>query len=165
MKIIKKFLLSLAIFSFNLNEQINTRKFSLALGKVGKRTRIGKRFVFVTGENIFLGKNVYIGNDVGLQASDKSITIGDYTMIANGTYITTVEHGMEHNNIPMLLQPNKTETVTIGPDVWIGAKAVILPGVKIGKGAVIGAGAVVTKDIPEYAIAVGIPAKVIRLRK
>ena len=55
--------------------------------------------------------------------------------------------------------------VTIGNDVWIGMRSIIMPGVKIGNGAVIGAGAIVTKDVPDYAIVGGVPAKVIKYRK
>ena len=55
--------------------------------------------------------------------------------------------------------------VTIGNDVWIGMRSIIMPGVTIGNGAVIGAGAVVTKDVPDYAIVGGVPAKVIKYRK
>ena len=58
---------------------------------------------------------------------------------------------------------NKPQTV-IGNDVWVGHKAIIMPGVKIGDGAIIGAGSMVTKDVPPYAIAAGVPAKVLRKR-
>jgi acetyltransferase-like isoleucine patch superfamily enzyme len=61
-------------------------------------------------------------------------------------------------------QPTYVAKVIIEDDVWIGANATILPGVRVGKGSVIGAGSVVTNDIPEYSIAVGIPARVISKR-
>lgn len=57
------------------------------------------------------------------------------------------------------------QKVTIGDDAWIGTRVIILPGVSVGKGAIIGAGAVVTKDVPEYAVVAGVPAKVIKYRK
>ncbi|HDZ8876661.1 hypothetical protein J4G66_16215 [Aeromonas dhakensis] len=59
---------------------------------------------------------------------------------------------------------SSNQKIKIGNDVWIGANAIILPGVTIGDGAVVGAGAVVTRDVPDYAIVVGVPAKVIRQR-
>lgn len=59
----------------------------------------------------------------------------------------------------------RTAPVTIGNDVWIGMRSIIMPGVNIGDGSVIGAGAVVTKDVPAYAIVGGVPAKVIKYRK
>lgn len=63
-----------------------------------------------------------------------------------------------------ILSIDKNNRIIIGNDVWIGANTVILPGVKIGNGAVIGAGAVVTKDVPDYAVVVGVPAKVLKYR-
>lgn len=67
-------------------------------------------------------------------------------------------------NVPMAMQGLENLPVTVGDDVWIGSRVMILPGVKIGKGSIIGAGAVVTKDIPEYSIVGGVPAKLIRSR-
>jgi acetyltransferase-like isoleucine patch superfamily enzyme len=78
-------------------------------------------------------------------------------------HITDVNHGIEHGT-PIRTQPLEDDPVKIGNDVWIGAGCSILPGVTIGNGAVIGARAVVTKDIPENAIAVGVPAKVLKYR-
>ena len=65
----------------------------------------------------------------------------------------------------MIAQGGTVVQVTIGDDVWIGTRAIILPGVTIGNGVIIGAGAVVTKDVPDYAIVGGVPARVIRFRK
>lgn len=80
--------------------------------------------------------------------------------------IITINHKTERTDIPMkgqgVLSPQK---VTICDDVWIGARVIILPGVTIGKGSIIGAGAVVTKDVPEYAVMGGVPARVIKFRK
>lgn len=86
---------------------------------------------------------------------------GDNVMIAPGVTITTVGHPLspkgrrEHRGI--------AKEVHIGNDVWIGANAVILPGVTIGDGTVVGAGAVVTKDIPPMSVVAGVPAKVIKM--
>ena len=62
-------------------------------------------------------------------------------------------------------QGSRVAKVTIGNDVWIGMRSIIMPGVKIGNGAVIGAGAIVTKNVPDYAIVGGVPAKIIKYRK
>lgn len=76
------------------------------------------------------------------------------------------DHEMSRRDIPMRLQGDSvSKPVVIGDDVWIGARSIILKGVHIGKGAVIAAGAVVTKDVPEYAIVGGVPAKVIKYRE
>lgn len=77
----------------------------------------------------------------------------------------TTSHGFDDLDRPIRLQPEPpVRSVSIGDDVWIGTRVTILPGVKIGTGAVIGACSVVTKDIPSYAVAVGNPARVIRQR-
>ena len=74
-------------------------------------------------------------------------------------------HQFSRTDIPMRLQGHRQyQPVLIEDDVWIGARAIILPGLRIGKGAIVGAGSVVTKDVPPYAICVGNPARVIKSR-
>jgi maltose O-acetyltransferase len=89
--------------------------------------------------------------------------IGDDVMMGPEVLIYTSNHTMEAG-IPMRLQPLKSAPVHIGNDVWIGARCIILPGVTIGDGAVLAAGAVVTRAVPANAIVGGIPAKVIKYR-
>ena len=83
------------------------------------------------------------------------IDVGESTQLGPGVLITTTTHDFRHS------MRTEFRQVKIGKWVWIGANAVILPGITIGQYAVIGAGSIVTKDIPDYAIAVGNPAKVI----
>ena len=79
--------------------------------------------------------------------------------------ILTENHRFERTDIPMRLQGRQElRPVAIHDDVWIGTRVIILPGVTVGRGAIIGAGAIVTKDIPEYAIVGGNPAKLIKYR-
>ena len=85
-------------------------------------------------------------------------------MISQCVFITSNKHGITKNKQLMRLQKEIQKEVIIGSDVWVGAKAIILPGVHIGKGAVIAAGAVVTKDVPAYTIVGGVPARVIKQR-
>lgn len=80
--------------------------------------------------------------------------------------IYTQNHCYEDETKPIIQQGyTKTKPVVIGDDVWIGARAIILPGVNIGSHSVVGAGAVVTKDVPDYSVVGGVPAKVIKRRK
>lgn len=86
-------------------------------------------------------------------------------MMGPDVVILTHTHNIERTDIPMGAQGSRVAKVVIGNDVWIGMRSIIMPGVNIGNGVVIGAGAVVTKDIPDYAVVGGVPAKIIRFRK
>jgi maltose O-acetyltransferase len=115
------------------------------------------------------GMNVRVGNNSGIGAYSKiqnGTTIGENVMMGPECHIYTINHIFKRIEIPMITQGlNTVDPVYISDDVWIGARVIILPGVTVEKGAIIGAGAVVTKDVPEYAVVGGNPAKVIRLRK
>lgn len=111
---------------------------------------------------IHIGSHTYINRNTFLD-SILSLTIGSECAIGPGCYITDHDHGMDVS-LPPLSQPMVGKATKVGDRVWIGANVTILKGVTIGSGAVIGAGSVVTKDIPENAIAVGVPAKVIRYK-
>jgi acetyltransferase-like isoleucine patch superfamily enzyme len=109
--------------------------------------------------------DVTIGNNCGIGLSNViigPITIGNYVMLAQNIVISGLNHGYADVNLPPRLQKVTTKQITINDDVWIGANCVITAGVTIGKHAVIGAGSVVTKDIPEFCVAVGNPARVIK---
>lgn len=79
--------------------------------------------------------------------------------------ILTHTHNIERTDIPMGQQGMRISEVVIGNDVWIGMRVIIMPGVKVGDGVVIGAGAVVTKNVPDFAIVGGVPAKGIKYRE
>lgn len=111
---------------------------------------------------IYIGADTYINRHTFIDAT-LSITIGKMCGIGPSCYITDHDHGLDLT-FPPLEQPIISVPTKIGDRVWIGANVTILKGVNIGNDAVIGAGSVVTKDIPEKAIAVGNPAKVIRER-
>ncbi|PBQ33318.1 maltose acetyltransferase [Sphingobacteriaceae bacterium] len=110
------------------------------------------------GYNIYCGSRVYFNvNCVVLDSA--RVTIGSNVMFGPGAHIYTAAHPLD---VATRRVKEFAEPVTIGDDCWIGGGAIICPGVNIGSGSVIGAGAVVTKDIPENCLAVGNPAKVIR---
>ena len=111
-------------------------------------------------KNIIIGKSVSFGGNVTLFGT-ASITIGDHSMIALNVVIHTSTH--DYNCHPMWIK-RIDRPVKIGKHVWIGAGAIILPGVKIGDFAVVGAGSVVTKHVPLGAIVAGNPARLIKYR-
>ena len=91
--------------------------------------------------------------------------IGRYVMMGTDVIIITRNHRFDRTDIPMMEQGFEEERpVYIGNDVWIGDRVLILPGVHIGDGSIIAAGAVVTKDVPPYSIVAGVPARKIRDR-
>ena len=92
------------------------------------------------------------------------VTIGNNVIIGPYCVIHSANHRMDNLETPIAIQGYENKPVCIEDDVWIGARVVILPGVTIGEKAVVGAGSVVTKDIPSKAVAVGNPAQVIRMR-
>jgi maltose O-acetyltransferase len=108
-----------------------------------------------------IGNNSGIGDNAWLGA----VKIGDNVMMAPNVTILSRNHVFEDKLIPMSKQGvTEDNPVIISDDVWIGTRAIILPGVTIGKGSIIGAGAVVTKNVPEYTIVAGNPARVIKQR-
>lgn len=109
------------------------------------------------GEDSFVGCNAVLGAGGGIQ-------IGSHVLIGQSVNIHSENHIFQDGARLICEQGVEYHGVTIGDDVWIGSKATILDNVHIGQGAVIGAGSVVTRDIPPYAVAVGVPAKVIRYR-
>ena len=90
------------------------------------------------------------------------VTIGSHVNLAQGITVTALNHNFEDTNKRIDEQGVNTTPVTIGDDVWIGANAVILPGVHIGNHCVVAAGAVVTKDVPAHSLVAGVPAKIIK---
>jgi acetyltransferase-like isoleucine patch superfamily enzyme len=109
--------------------------------------------------------DVIIGNNCGIGLSNVIIgpvTLGNYVMLAQNIVISGLNHGYEDVTLPPRIQKVITKQIIINDDVWIGANCVVTAGVTIGKHAVIGAGSVVTRDIPEFCVAVGNPAKVIK---
>jgi len=121
------------------------------------RIHIGDRFFYPA--NIEVGEGSVIGDNAFLDGRDRLI-IGNHVDIASGVMIYNSEHDINSEDFGAIVAP-----VEIGDYVFIGPRAIILPGVKIGKGAVVAAGAVVTKDVEEFTIVGGVPAQVIGERK
>lgn len=112
--------------------------------------------------SITIGTGCFFGYRICMLAAG-TITIGDHVLMASDITLCAHNHGMDpESDIPYMDQPLTCAPITIADDCWIGDKVIVLPGVTIGKGSIIGAGSVVTKDVPEYSIAVGNPARVVK---
>lgn len=115
--------------------------------------------------SLHIGSNTYIQSGCILNAFVGSIIIGANCMIAHRCAFTPYQHGLANTDLPMREQTLISRgDIVVKDDVWLGLNVCVMDGVTIGQGAVVGAGAVVTKDIPPYAIAGGVPARVIRFR-
>ena len=131
---------------------------------VGEDFKIYHKVFICVGKrgSIEIGSSGHIGVDSYLNAAEGKISIGDNVVIAPKTQIYSYSNACRDNS--PISENHSVADVVIGDHVWIGAGAVILPGVRISRGAVVGAGAVVTKDVKENEIHAGVPARFIRKR-
>lgn len=146
----------------------------ISLGSKKIRAALARGFVRSAGKNIDIqkgarfSKSMKIGDNSGIGINcvlQGDVSIGNNVMMGPEVWIYTRNHEHARTDIPMRDQGFEAEKpVVIMNDVWIGSRVTILPGVKIGNGVIIGTGAVVTKDIPDYTIAAGNPAKVVKNR-
>lgn len=118
------------------------------------------------GFNIHLGLNSRINAQCCVWASENSkIVLGDNVLMGPGVKMFSSNYTTMDTEVPMIFQPFVERDIIIGNDVWLGSGSILVAGVTVGDGTIIAAGSVVTKDIPEYTIAGGIPAKPIKRRK
>ncbi len=131
---------------------------------IGDRTTIRENAVVMSyGGPITLGSDCSI-NPYSMLYGHGGLEIGDMVRIASHVVIIPANHCFDDPDVPIMAQGITTESVRIGDDVWIGANCTILDGVEIGSGSVVGAGSVVTRDVPPMSVAAGNPARVMRKR-
>lgn len=143
---------------------------SLSNVHIGKETEIlpnSRIQLFASNEfvdpKIVIGDNCYFCYDVSLLAG-ADITIHNNVLIASRVLICSESHGMNpESDLPYMSQPLLGAPIEIGDNCWIGENVVVLSGVSIGEGCIVGASSVVTKDIPPFSIAVGSPARVVKV--
>ena len=139
--------------------------------KIGNNFSIGRNSIIeCTGVLRELGEGIEIGENVGIAANAfiavrGKVKIGNNTIFGPGVSIHAENHNFSELETPIRLQGATRKGITIGEDCWIGAKTIILDGVNIGSHVIVAAGAVVNRDIPDYAIVGGVPAKIIKMRK
>ena len=156
--------------------------------RIGDQVTIDDQVVLdakgAANRGITLGQGVFLGRGTILSCKDGDITLGDHVNIGfhseifSGSSVTVGRHGLfaaytylvggghefERGDLAVLEQPRSSRGITLGDNVWLGAGAKVLDGVCLGDDVVVGAGAVVTSDLPPGAVAVGIPARVVRTR-
>lgn len=146
-------------YSWKISKIIRAVTGKLLFEYCGKKVDIGRR-IKLSGQ-ISLGDGSGIGDFCHIQGK---ISIGKNVMIAPECVFLAETHKFNDINVPMNQQGKEYKEIIIDDDVWIGYRSIILQGVRIGRGSIIGAGAVVTKSVPEYAIVAGVPAKIIKYR-
>lgn len=132
--------------------------------KIGNRCDIlDYALIYTYGGNIEIGDDCSI-NPFCVIYGHGGLKIGNKVRIATHTVIIPANHSFDRLDVSIMEQPEVRKGIEIGDDVWIGSGVRILDGVKIGSGVVIAAGSVVNKDIPDYAVAAGVPVKIIKFR-
>ena len=160
------------IYIYNMIARLlpETRCFSLKSAmlrwcgaKIGSNVRINSSAHILGIGNLEIGNDVWIGNDcIIMPMSPATLKIGNCVDIAPGVYISTGTHEINHGHDGHSAGIGMNMDIIICDGAWLGACSVVLPNVTIGERAVIGAGALVNRNIPSHSVAVGIPAKPIR---
>ena len=131
------------------------------LKKIGRNVWIAEWAHFGYGSDVEIGDNSGLGKNCAISHA----TIGNNVLMGPDFLYIPLNHAFERIDVPIKMQgKHSPEQLIVDDNVWIGARVIVLPGVHIGHDAVIGAGAVVTKDVPPYAIVAGNPAKILRMR-
>jgi virginiamycin A acetyltransferase len=150
----------ISLIPFRFGEYVRYEFYKRTLSSCGRNVNINFGTI-LSYPDITIGSNVWLGpyNTFG------HVDIGDYSLTAQGCHFLSGrrQHGFDQVEFSIMKQPGKARRIRIGPDIWVGANATVLA--NIGRGCIIGAGSVVVDDIPDWAIAVGNPARVIRLRE
>ncbi|HEX4329626.1 MAG TPA: acyltransferase [Burkholderiales bacterium] len=130
--------------------------------KCGEGVLIKRGAYFGSGREIELGARSQIGHNARL---DHDVVIGADVLMGPDVVMMSAGHAYEDPEVPINRQgQTPRRPIHIGNDVWLGTRVVVLPGVRIGDGAVVGANAVVTRDVPPRAVVAGVPARVVRMR-
>jgi acetyltransferase-like isoleucine patch superfamily enzyme len=131
------------------------------------------------GDGVFLGRNtilsckngdITLGNEANIGfnveiSSSAHVRLGERTLVAAYTYLVGGDHLIDRVDVPILHQGRTARGIDVAENVWLGSHVVVTDGVRIGRDAVIGAGAVVIGDVPEFHIAAGVPARIVRDRR
>jgi len=135
------------------------------LARAGTNLRVAEQVMINNPGMVSVGDNCYIGTGAQFYPWNAPITLGNNVLIAAGVRMITRKHGFAEIDHPMGAQGYTNAPIVVEDDVWIGFGTVVLPGVTIGRGSIVGAGAVVTRDVEPYSIVGGVPARLIRRRE
>lgn len=121
------------------------------------------RVTIIQSNRLVVGRNCAVNTGSYINAKG-GICFGDNVLVGANVTLSSGKHPIEGSNPPIFERPTEPLPIIVEDDVWIGANAVIMPGVTLKKGTVVGAGAIVTKNTEEYSVVVGIPARILKYR-
>ena len=155
--------LHIAFSDFKYRKKL--QKLFNTLGEVGRNVHIRLNPSSSSPQNLYSGSNVWIGDNFYVKA-EGGVKIGSGTIISRNVEIWTSNHNYDSSDLAAVPYDKRmiTKPVTVGENVWIGTRVILLPGVTIGEGAIIGAGSVVCKDVPVGAVVGGNPAEIKKYR-
>ena len=167
----KRYLIALLLYPYY---KIRYRKFKFG-SYISPKSDIHSPRSLSIGKKVEIWQNstVWVASDINIEDYVQinpysfisgNVTIGKWCMVGPGVKIIGGTHNFDDINIPMRFQGGSTQKIIIEENVWIGANAIILGGIKIGAGSIVAAGAMVNKDVPKNTVVGGIPAKIIKSR-
>ncbi|NDL66507.1 acyltransferase [Anaerotalea alkaliphila] len=165
------------ILYYGIGKRLPSSDSLFSLGARGVRNFLCRRIFDSMGKGCNVERNVFFGSGKGIHLGDRSgigqnariqgpLHIGNDVMMGPDVLIYTRNHETARTDIPMIDQGESDPLpVVVEEDVWIGARVVLLPGVRVGRGSILGTGAVVTRDVPPYSVVGGVPARILKSRK
>jgi len=163
--LLKRFCTSIFSRIYSVLLRAHEIKLNETLHSNGSAGRVTAGVRLLNPEHVFIGKGSYVNGGMLAASANAKIVIGEDCMLSYGVHLRTDMHRHDRTDFPMVDQGYDEADIVIGDDVWVGYGAQIMSGVTIGSHVIVGAGAVVTHDVPAYAVVGGVPARLLYMRK